>query len=512
MRWPTAAGWWPAAADAAVSRWSCTTRPAALGWLRHPRHQPRPRPCSPLALVFGREDRGLSNAELLQAGRLLCIDTGRQLWITQPGPGGGNRAAPVAAAQPPPPSQPTGQSTAKRASKRDRPVGPEPCARGPAWRRCSADAEDLLLDVGFLYPHTAEARMAKLQGPAATGPTGRCDEVALLRGMVRQLRWASQPASRGGRLLTRPLSFGSTSTPGALTTGRPSRPPQSSWWPAASPVASPDRDGGGPGGDHRHGTAPAGPPPVQPGQPSSCPAADHWGPSAGLKPSGSQNPGLKPGRFEPRSELTALSQQWQQLAAAQKDLQGHGLPAGAGRRPLSPSSMPDQSMPAASSIKTPILLVALDDLDQRQAALEPAPAAHQGAGGRWRRLDGQQTDRHPLSLLRGRHGDDPGERQQRHQPGDSATGGQGQAVNQRFQAKGLKATVLNNWLPDLDGTNTTSSRDLARSIALVDTGEHAQPATPATCFAKSWPPPSTDTLIPAWACCKRPRQGRQRSG
>jgi len=31
--------------------------------------------------------------------------------------------------------------------------------------------------------------------------------------------------------------------------------------------------------------------------------------------------------------------------------------------------------------------------------------------------------------------------------------------------------VVNNWLPDLEGTNTTSARDLARSIALVDTGE-----------------------------------------
>jgi hypothetical protein len=43
--------------------------------------------------------------------------------------------------------------------------------------------------------------------------------------------------------------------------------------------------------------------------------------SAGLTPGNSAPAGLKAGRFEARSELTGLSQQWQQLAAAQKDLQ-----------------------------------------------------------------------------------------------------------------------------------------------------------------------------------------------
>jgi beta-lactamase class A len=45
------------------------------------------------------------------------------------------------------------------------------------------------------------------------------------------------------------------------------------------------------------------------------------------------------------------------------------------------------------------------------------------------------------------------------------------AVNARFAALGLTATQVRNWLPDLDGTNTTSSRDLARTFALVETGE-----------------------------------------
>jgi len=54
---------------------------------------------------------------------------------------------------------------------------------------CLDDAQELLLEVGFLLEHTARARMAKLRGLLLRGLI-RADEVALLRGMVRQLRWA----------------------------------------------------------------------------------------------------------------------------------------------------------------------------------------------------------------------------------------------------------------------------------------------------------------------------------
>jgi tRNA/rRNA methyltransferase len=54
-----------------------------------------------------------------------------------------------------------------------------------------ADAESLLLEVGFLLPHTARARMRKLRALLQRAqPNGA--EVALLRGMVGQLRWASR--------------------------------------------------------------------------------------------------------------------------------------------------------------------------------------------------------------------------------------------------------------------------------------------------------------------------------
>ena len=67
---------------------------------------------------------------------------------------------------------------------------PEPCPRA-ALEAALADAEALLLEVGFLYTHTAHARMAKLRGLLQRAQVTDA-EVALLRGMVRQLRWAAQ--------------------------------------------------------------------------------------------------------------------------------------------------------------------------------------------------------------------------------------------------------------------------------------------------------------------------------
>ena len=46
-----------------------------------------------------------------------------------------------------------------------------------------------------------------------------------------------------------------------------------------------------------------------------------------------------------------------------------------------------------------------------------------------------------------------------------------EALNQRFRDWGLKVTVIRNPLPDLEGTNTTSPRDLSHLLARVNQGE-----------------------------------------
>ena len=135
------------------------------------------------ALVFGREDRGLSNAELLQAGRVVRLATSEAYASL-------NLSHAVAIClhelqacrtQPLPPATNPSPATLSDGDL---------CNRG-ALEAALADAEALLLEVGFLYPHTAAARMAKLRALLQRAQV-REPEVALLRGMVRQLRWAAQ--------------------------------------------------------------------------------------------------------------------------------------------------------------------------------------------------------------------------------------------------------------------------------------------------------------------------------
>lgn len=54
--------------------------------------------------------------------------------------------------------------------------------------------------------------------------------------------------------------------------------------------------------------------------------------------------------------------------------------------------------------------------------------------------------------------------------------------NKRFADWGLSQTRINNWLPDLQGTNTTSPFDLALVLARVDSGQLLKPETRAWFF------------------------------
>ena len=203
--------------------------------------------------------------------------------------------------------------------------------------------------------------------------------------------------------------------------------------------------------------------------------------------------GLALGRFDPRTELTALSQEWARLAAAQKGLTASGflLVLDDGRYAQLQSDLP---MPAASSIKSPILLVGLDELDKGKVRWnEPLPLTKdvmgEGAGWMANKPLGTRFPFFEAATEMIRVSD------------NSATNllikrlGGIETMNQRFQALGLPATVLRNWLPDLKGTNSTSARDLARTIALVDTGEKLSPRA-RDLYREILSTSNTNTLIP----------------
>ncbi|MFM8276587.1 MAG: serine hydrolase [Cyanobium sp.] len=199
------------------------------------------------------------------------------------------------------------------------------------------------------------------------------------------------------------------------------------------------------------------------------------------------------GRFEPRRELTALSREWARLAAAQKGLTASGylLVLDDGRYA---ELQPDLPLPAASSIKSPILLAALDDLDRGKLRWnEPLRLTKEtvGGGAGWMANKPIGT-RFPLfeaanEMIRVSDNTATNLLIQR-------LGGK-KVLNSRFQKLELPATVLRNWLPDLNGTNTTSSHDLARTIALVDTGDKLGPRA-RDLYREIMGSSHTNTLIP----------------
>jgi beta-lactamase class A len=204
--------------------------------------------------------------------------------------------------------------------------------------------------------------------------------------------------------------------------------------------------------------------------------------------------GLALGRFDPRQEIAGLSTEWARLAAAQKGLEASGFMVVLDDGRFA-QLRPDIPMPAASSIKSPILLVGLEDLDSGKVRWnEPLPLTKElmgeGAGWMANKPLGTRFPFYEAATEMIRVSDNSATNLLIKRLGGKA------AVNSRFQGLGLSATVLNNWLPDLKGTNTTSARDLARTMALVDTGEKLGPRA-RDLFREILATSGTNTLLPA---------------
>ncbi|OUX73577.1 MAG: rRNA methyltransferase [Synechococcus sp. TMED90] len=130
-----------------------------------------------VALVFGREDRGLSNQELLLSHRAVRLHTGDHYPSL-------NLSHAVAILL-----HDLQRNRHLHAADNPHPSQTSEAAAPPQLDACLQDAEALLLEAGFLLPHTARARMAKIKGLLRRASV-QAQELAMLRGMVRQLRWA----------------------------------------------------------------------------------------------------------------------------------------------------------------------------------------------------------------------------------------------------------------------------------------------------------------------------------
>ena len=131
----------------------------------------------PSAIIFGREDHGLTNAELNQAQKLVCIPTGDEYTSL-------NLAQAV-----------TVFCYELRSLLPFKISGNTPSSSAPELADLKElegyyqHLERILLQVGFLYPHTAESRMETFRNLYhRAAPSSR--EVAMLRGILRQVEWA----------------------------------------------------------------------------------------------------------------------------------------------------------------------------------------------------------------------------------------------------------------------------------------------------------------------------------
>ena len=166
--------------------------------------------------------------------------------------------------------------------------------------------------------------------------------------------------------------------------------------------------------------------------------------------------------------LHGLEERFQALAAAQPDLLAGAYVAvlGGGQHA---SLNPGRATAAASAIKTPVLLLTLlargqgelrwDETLQLQPHLVGGGSGWMGTEPPGRRFPLYMAAREMITVS-----------------DNTATNllierlGGMEAVNRRFLALRLQGTRVNNWLPDLDGTNTTTPRDLALTLAMAESG------------------------------------------
>ncbi len=128
-----------------------------------------------IALVFGREDRGLTNEELLKANKVISLNTSENYPSL-------NLSHAVAIVL----HQFNQFNEVNLSNSKKKITYP---ANFIKLEDCINDAGNLLLDIGFLMKHTYKAKMMKIKQLLIRGEI-KDDEVALIRGIVSQARWA----------------------------------------------------------------------------------------------------------------------------------------------------------------------------------------------------------------------------------------------------------------------------------------------------------------------------------
>lgn len=144
----------------------------------------------PAALIFGREDRGLSNEELNYAQKFMRIPTDAGYASLNLASAVAISCYELAQSQQ---QQVDAQTLSASNFSRDNTV--EPTASNNELAPLEVvegyyeQLESLLLSIEYLYPHTANSRMEKFRQLYNRAQL-QTQEVAMLRGILRQMQWA----------------------------------------------------------------------------------------------------------------------------------------------------------------------------------------------------------------------------------------------------------------------------------------------------------------------------------
>ncbi len=154
-----------------------------------------------------------------------------------------------------------------------------------------------------------------------------------------------------------------------------------------------------------------------------------------------------------------------------------------------------KKLPAASSIKVPILIVLLTMVEKEEILWDEKLILTEdtiGSGSGWMAYQqiGESFPVYEVASEMIRVSD------------NTATNllikrlGGIKILNQKFNEIGLKDTQINNYLPDLNGTNLTSTKDLSIAMALVDNG-YLLNVSSRDVFREIMRKSKTNTLIPS---------------
>ena len=194
-----------------------------------------------------------------------------------------------------------------------------------------------------------------------------------------------------------------------------------------------------------------------------------------------------------KTEATSLISKIKELAAKEKDLSMQmmvvDLDSGAYAQIGS-----NQPIAAASTIKTPILVAFFQDVDagkiKLDEPLEMTADVKVGEAGDFQflqtgtKISALETATQMIVIS-----------------DNTATNmiikklGGTVALNQRFKSWGLNSMVLNNQLPDIEGTNTISTQDMVTLLAMLDKGKLIEPRSRDR-FMDIMRRPITNTLLP----------------